>query len=250
MDWDMAYVAPNFIGLSMRHFRRERGADPVLPGDPNLARGATAGSPHPLGGLSKRLLDCAIAGTLLVLTLPLMAIVVGLILVLDGGAPLFAHSRVGYGGRNFACYKFRTMRRDADAILAAHLAARPEAAREWDETRKLRDDPRVTWLGAFLRKSSLDELPQLFNILKGEMSCVGPRPVTRDELLRYDTHVDDYLRSRPGLTGLWQVMGRSGTDFATRVSFDHHYVSTWSFLSDLSILARTPVAVFRGAGAY
>lgn len=190
------------------------------------------------------------AGALLLLAAPLMVVIAALIIVMDGGHPMFSHVRIGYGGKAFACRKFRTMRRDADAILAAHLARHPEAAHEWSETRKLREDPRVTRIGALLRKTSLDELPQIINILKGEMSLVGPRPVTRDELPRYGDHIEDYLRSRPGLTGLWQVTGRSGTDFATRVSFDHRYVSTWSFLSDLSILARTPVAVFRGEGAY
>nr|WP_267901433.1 sugar transferase [Amaricoccus solimangrovi] len=204
----------------------------------------------PLGGSPKRFLDCALAGALLVLFAPLMAVIAGAIVLLDGGRPFYSHTRVGYGGRIFGCLKFRTMHRDADEILAAHLAKDPEAAREWAEARKLRVDPRVTPVGAFLRRTSLDELPQLLNVLKGEMSCVGPRPVTREELPRYDAHAADYLRARPGLTGLWQVTGRSAADFPTRVSFDHRYVSTWSFLADLSILARTPFAVLRGEGAY
>jgi exopolysaccharide production protein ExoY len=244
MEFTMANVAPNFMetpnSLSYQ------------PGDASRGTAAIPQSEKdcPLGGSPKRALDCLVAGALLLLAAPLMAVIAGLIIVLDGGHPMFSHIRIGYGGRAFACLKFRTMRRDADAILAAHLSKHPEAAREWSESRKLCEDPRVTRIGAFLRKTSLDELPQLLNILKGEMSLVGPRPVTRDELPRYEAHAEDYLRSRPGLTGLWQVTGRSGTDFATRVSFDHRYVSTWSFLSDLSILARTPAAVFRGEGAY
>jgi exopolysaccharide production protein ExoY len=180
----------------------------------------------------------------LMAVLPLM-IVIALLIRCTGGSAIYAHERVGYSGRTFRCYKFRTMVRDADAALASHLASNPEAAIEWQETQKLRADPRVTPVGRLLRKSSLDELPQLINILRGDMSCVGPRPVTVGELEHYGEYAPDYLSARPGLTGRWQVTGRSNTDFPTRVSLDKQYVHNWSLLSDLAILAKTPLAVVR-----
>jgi exopolysaccharide production protein ExoY len=200
---------------------------------------------RPVGGLSKRIADIAIALVALILAAPVMLAVAGLIRLTTRGPALFAHRRVGYRGTPFYCYKFRTMVPDAEAALAAHLARDPDAAREWSETRKLRRDPRITTLGHLLRKSSLDELPQLINILRGDMSCVGPRPVVTEELERYGPFVDDYLSARPGLTGLWQVTGRSSTDFASRVSLDSHYVRHWSLIADVVILARTTVAVMR-----
>ena len=134
---------------------------------------------------------------------------------------------------------------DAERLLPEYLARHPQAALEWETTRKLRYDPRVTRVGHLLRKTSLDELPQLFNVLRGEMSCVGPRPVVSDELALYGAFSEDYLRTRPGVTGLWQVTGRSTTDFAHRVSLDSHYVRNWSLLADAVILARTTFAVAR-----
>lgn len=213
---------------------------------PSAGVAPTGGAGHrqPVGGRPKRALDVVIASVAIALFLPLMIVVAALV-GLTGGAPIFSHRRLGFGGRSFPCYKFRTMVRDADRALAAHLAADPEAAREWEETRKLRHDPRVTAVGRLLRKTSLDELPQLFNILRGDMSCVGPRPITTEELERYGDFAGVYLASRPGLSGLWQVTGRSNTDFPTRVSLDNQYVRNWSLVSDLLILARTPVAVLR-----
>ena len=202
-------------------------------------------SPRPVGGRSKRFLDVVVALLALMAVLPLMIVIALLIRRTGGGSAIYAHERVGYSGRTFPCYKFRTMVRDADAALASHLASNPEAAIEWRETQKLRNDPRVTPVGRLLRKSSLDELPQLINILRGDMSCVGPRPVTVGELERYGEYARDYLSARPGLTGRWQVTGRSNTDFPTRVSLDKQYVRNWSLLSDLAILAKTPLAVVR-----
>lgn len=199
----------------------------------------------PLGGSSKRTLDLMIAATALVLALPAMIVIATMIGLTSGDSPVFSHERVGHRGRLFPCYKFRTMVRDADVALASHLARDPVAAGEWAKRRKLRNDPRVTSLGWFLRKCSLDELPQLFNVLRGDMSCVGPRPVTLEELERYGAMADDYLSARPGITGLWQVAGRSSTDFATRVAIDKRYVRGWSLLGDVAILARTPAAVLR-----
>lgn len=199
---------------------------------------------RPLGGGVKRLTDLAIVVPLLVLVAPLMLLIAGLIAA-TGARPIFVHQRVGYGGKPFACLKFQTMVPDAEAALARYLADDDRAAHEWQERRKLRHDPRVTRLGHVLRKCSLDELPQLINVLRGEMSCVGPRPVTPDELERYGRRAQDYLSTRPGITGLWQVNGRSSTDFETRVAIDENYVRNWTLLMDLGILLKTPAAVLR-----
>ncbi len=161
------------------------------------------------------------------------------------GPVIFSHGRVGFNGRMFKCYKFRSMVTDSQRVLEEHLAHNPDAAREWQATQKLRRDPRITVFGQMLRKSSLDELPQLFNIVLGDMSCVGPRPVVADELQRYGIFAADYLRTRPGLTGLWQVNGRSNTDYSRRVFLDSQYVRTWSLGGDIAILVRTVFAVMR-----
>ncbi|MET3660358.1 sugar transferase [Aquamicrobium ahrensii] len=199
--------------------------------------------PHPLGGRAKRALDGAVAVTALVLALPLMLVVALLIKLTSKGPAVFSHQRIGFNGRTFRCYKFRTMVADAEERLQAHLASDPHAAEEWSKARKLKHDPRLTVLGSLLRKSSLDELPQLFNILRGEMSCVGPRPIVAEELRRYGPVAKDYLRTRPGLTGLWQVTGRDSVDYAGRVMLDAQYVRNWSMRTDLLILIRTVGAV-------
>ncbi len=219
--------------------------DPVHPAaDAGVA--TSRGMPvRPLGGRSKRVLDLMVASCALVAAAPIMLLVALLIKCTAGGPVVYSHRRVGFDGRPFYCHKFRSMVRDADRVLKDHLERNPSAAREWEEKRKLENDPRVTLLGTMLRKSSLDELPQLFNILRGEMSCVGPRPIVADELDRYGTSVSDYLCTRPGLTGLWQVTGRSSTDYCNRVYLDSQYVRNWSIFSDLVILARTVVAVMR-----
>jgi exopolysaccharide production protein ExoY len=199
----------------------------------------------PLGGRTKRLTDIVIAFTALILAAPVMLLITLLIKTTAGGPAVFSHTRIGFGGRPFQCYKFRTMVANSDQALAEFLASNEEAAKEWAESRKLRLDPRVTALGRLLRKSSLDELPQLFNVLRGEMSCVGPRPVVADELPRYGAYVREYLRARPGLTGLWQVTGRDCADYSHRVSLDSSYVLNWSLWADLRILVRTVFAVMR-----
>jgi exopolysaccharide production protein ExoY len=200
---------------------------------------------QPLGGWSKRLIDIAIALVALVLASPVMLVIAVLIRVTAGRPVIFAHTRVGFNGKPFICYKFRTMVTNSEQALRDYLANSAQAAKEWKETRKLRRDPRITILGQMLRKSSLDELPQLFNILRGDMSCVGPRPIVADELEHYGPYANDYLKARPGLTGLWQVTGRNDTDYSQRVLLDSRYVRTWSLLVDLAILARTTVAVVR-----
>lgn len=188
-------------------------------------------------------MDIVVASLGLVLLSPLMVTVAVLIRLTMGGPVLFGHRRIGHDGRVFRCYKFRTMIVDAHEALRQYLASNPQAEKEWRETHKLRDDPRITLLGRFLRKASIDELPQLINVLRGDMSCVGPRPIVADELARYGENALDYLQTRPGLTGAWQVSGRSSLSYADRVALDAEYVQHWSISKDLLILAKTIPAV-------
>jgi exopolysaccharide production protein ExoY len=199
----------------------------------------------PLGGLPKRIVDITVASIALILLLPLMLIVTALIRMVMGGPVIFAQKRIGLGGRQFSCFKFRTMVADGDDILRRHLDANPQAAQEWKETRKLANDPRVGCLGNILRKSSIDELPQLFNVLRGDMSLVGPRPVVPDELAYYGRHVRAYLKARPGLTGVWQVSGRNRLSYAARVARDRLYVRHWSLAVDLAVLIKTIPAILK-----
>jgi exopolysaccharide production protein ExoY len=207
--------------------------------------GLLAMDPQPVGGTLKRLMDVGVASLALVLAAPLMLVIAACIRASDEGPIIFAHRRVGFSGRTFDCYKFRTMRTDAAAALEKHFAENPDAAREWAERKKLRRDPRVTLFGKLLRASSLDELPQFLNVLRGEMSCVGPRPVVAEELQLYGSFATDYLSARPGITGLWQVSGRNSIEYAERVQLDCRYVRDWSLRSDLMILLRTAFAVIR-----
>ena len=207
------------------------------------------GSP-PVGGISKRGFDILAAATGLLFLSPIFLLVMALVKFSDGGTVFYGHRRVGHNGQSFRCLKFRTMRQDGDAVLQAYLHNNPAAYEEWRATRKLQDDPRVTIVGTVLRKLSLDELPQLVNILRGEMSVVGPRPVVEDELELYEAAAVYYLQTRPGLTGLWQVSGRNDVSYAARVAFDTHYVRNWSLVSDLVIVARTIPAVCLSRGSY
>lgn len=193
----------------------------------------------------KRFIDIAAALTLLVLLSPVMILLALLTMWSLRSGCIYKHRRVGRNGLPFNCYKFQSMLPDSDAILRRHLEERPEAAREWQANHKLKNDPRVTRFGRFLRATSLDELPQLFNVLRGDMSCVGPRPIVFAELKRYGPSASVYFKVRPGLTGLWQVSGRSGLSYADRVALDRHYVLHRSLVVDLMILARTVPAVMR-----
>ena len=199
--------------------------------------------------LTKRVFDTLSAILLLVLLSPLM-LLIGLLIRQDGGPALFAHPRIGKRGRVFNCYKFRTMVVDAEQQLEQLLQQSPDLRAQWDNERKLRHDPRVSRLGNFLRKSSLDELPQLINVIRGEMSLVGPRPVVRTELPRYGDQVGYYLMVRPGMTGLWQVSGRNDVDYDSRVYLDSWYVKNWSLWYDLIILLKTVNVVLKRTGAY
>lgn len=198
---------------------------------------------------TKRVLDATAAICLLVALAPLLVLIAAAIRM-QGGPILYGHRRLGRGLREFRCLKFRTMRTDGDEVLARLLETDPAARREWRETRKLRNDPRVTPLGRLLRRTSLDELPQLFNVLRGEMSLVGPRPVVREELdQHYGVAAAAYALVRPGITGLWQVSGRSDTSYRTRVALDTEYVMTMSLKRDASILLRTVAVVLLRRGA-
>jgi exopolysaccharide production protein ExoY len=197
------------------------------------------GSRIPVGMSLKRTVDILLALAGIILLAPLLIICFALIASTSPGPVFFRHKRVGFNGKHFDCMKFRTMVTDAPERLRLLLESDPAAAAEWATNRKLRNDPRITAIGAILRKSSLDELPQLFNVLRGEMSIVGPRPVTDEELERYAQSVGAYLSCRPGITGLWQVSGRSTTTYAKRVACDAFYARNWSMALDVKILAVT-----------
>jgi len=197
----------------------------------------------------KRLLDLVGAIALGLLFSPLMITII-LLMRRDGSSVIYRHRRVGRSGKMFSCLKFRTMVPNADQVLRDLLASDPDLRAEWIHAHKLRNDPRVTRLGRFLRRTSLDELPQLLNVLRGEMSLVGPRPVVREELLRYGRNVAAYLAAKPGITGLWQVTGRNNTDYRRRVVLDTYYVRNQNLSLDLYILIKTTGVVLGGKGAY
>lgn len=200
------------------------------------------------GEVAKRLFDIVGALLLSLLLAPLL-LMISLVLVRDSGPIIYSHPRTGRHGRTFGCLKFRTMVPDAEQVLRDLLHHDPQLQREWLRDQKLRNDPRVTAIGRFLRRTSLDELPQLWNVLKGDMSLVGPRPVMREEWQRYGSRLDTYLAAKPGVTGLWQVMGRSDTDYRRRVALDSFYVRKRSLLLDAYILLVTVRVVLGGRGA-
>jgi exopolysaccharide production protein ExoY len=204
----------------------------------------------PTGGILKRGFDITVASVALVFISPIFLMLMLLVKFSDRGPVFYGHRRIGHNGQTFRCMKFRTMVVDGDRVLQAYLQGNPKAQEEWLATRKLQEDPRVTVIGTVLRKLSLDELPQLLNIIRGEMSIVGPRPVVEEELELYDAAAVYYLQSRPGLTGLWQVSGRNDVSYETRVAFDTHYVKTWSLRSDMVIIAKTIPAVCFSRGSY
>jgi exopolysaccharide production protein ExoY len=210
---------------------------------------AETGFSAPAQNRLKRGFD-VVAGLLLLIGFAPLLLILALAVSWDGGPALFGHRRIGTGGRPFKCWKFRSMVVDAEAALARTLASDPQARLEWERDFKLRNDPRVTRLGRFLRKSSLDELPQLFSVITGEMSLIGPRPIVADEVPRYGAGFADYAACRPGITGLWQVSGRNDIDYAERVAIDRRYARSWSFAGDMSILVRTVGVVLRRNGAY
>lgn len=198
--------------------------------------------------MGKRSLDIVGSLLLIIVTSPLF-LIIALFVSLDGGPVFFRHMRIGRKGERFGCLKFRTMILGAEDCLAEYLDHHPDAKAEWQNHQKLEFDPRITPIGRVLRATSLDELPQLINILRGEMSLVGPRPITKDELIRYGRAADHYLAVRPGLTGPWQISGRNDVGYNERVALDHAYVSDLSLFRDIVILLRTPSAVLSRRGA-
>jgi len=203
-----------------------------------------------MDGVGIRTLDIVVSITALIFFAPLLAVVALAIAILDPGPIFFAHSRIGRGNRMFPCLKFRSMVVDSAARLEQALAADPALRAQWDIDQKLKNDPRITWIGRFLRKSSLDELPQLLNVLRGDMSLVGPRPIVPAEIRHYGRYFRDYCEVRPGITGLWQINGRSDTSYRRRVAFDVTYVRNRSLAGNIAILFKTIPAIILAKGSY
>ncbi|MBR1729948.1 MAG: undecaprenyl-phosphate galactose phosphotransferase WbaP [Selenomonadaceae bacterium] len=198
----------------------------------------------------KRIFDlvCTIFGGIIIS--PILLIITILVAIDNRGRIIFTHWRIGKNGKPFPCYKFQTMINDCDERFKKYLDENPDAKREWNETFKLTNDPRVTKLGAYLRRSSLDELPQLWNVIRGDMSLVGPRPIVEAEIVRYGENIREYYMVLPGITGMWQVSGRSDTTYEERVAMDTWYVRNWSVWIDLMYLFKTVKAVASNKGAY
>lgn len=195
----------------------------------------------------KRVFDLVFALVLLPFLTPVI-VMLWLAVKLDGGSGFFGHERLGRDGHRFKCWKLRSMVPNAEAVLKQYLAENPEAAAEWETNFKLRDDPRITRVGRFLRRTSLDELPQIWNVLKGEMSFVGPRPIIADEVKKYGDRYRTCFSIRPGITGIWQIRGRNATTYKARVQYDCHYVENASLRLDLAIMLRTAASVLRMTG--
>lgn len=199
----------------------------------------------------KRIFDLFFSALAVTLLLPLFVLIYAAIRLTSKGPAVFAHTRIGRGGEPFKCFKFRTMHADAESRLQKLLEEDEQARQEWQDCRKLKSDPRVTPVGEFLRKSSLDELPQFLNVLKGDLSVVGPRPVVEEEVIHYyKEKAPKILSIRPGITGLWQISGRSNTSYQRRVELDEYYVERRSFLLDIQLVAKTVPALLTRKGAY
>ncbi len=252
----------NHMTMSFREFRRDVTVTPVgTPVGPAADLSPISGPKSRLSGfvpaksrvfstavyrsVIKRTLDIALVLVSAVIVVPVVAIL-ALLIARDGQPSFYAQTRIGRGGKPFKMWKLRSMVVDADARLAAHLAADPIARAEWDRDQKLKNDPRITPLGRILRKTSLDELPQLWNVLRGDMSLVGPRPIMENQVALYPGEA--YHRHRPGVTGNWQVSDRNASSFQDRARFDAQYDRTLSFLTDLWIILRTVRVVVRGTG--
>jgi len=216
---------------------------------PTPVRTATA---RPQAGAAtlaaKRAFDIAFSAGALLLLLPLMLAIALALLIADGQPVFYRQKRIGRAGRMFDCLKFRSMVKDADSALERVLSTSPQARQEWAATHKLRNDPRIHAVGRFLRRSSFDELPQFLNVLKGDMSVVGPRPITQAEAPRYGSNLADYVAVRPGITGLWQVSGRNTLSYQRRVELDSEYTNNISIINDIRIVSKTVAIVIAADG--
>ena len=217
---------------------------------PRPARARTEAGVSDWDAFGVRALDIAVSFLALVFLAPLLIFVAVAVYLSDPGPIFFAHRRIGRNGQAFPCLKFRSMVIDADRRLNELLSMDPHARFEWEQDHKLRNDPRITAIGAFLRRSSIDELPQLMNVLRGEMSIVGPRPIVEDEVVRYGRKFKMYCRVRPGITGLWQVSGRNDISYRRRVACDVLYARSKSLTFDLKIILMTLPAVLNAKGSY
>ena len=237
----------SFVELD-ENFDRAKSVDSALPSFEEIRIYPVQGRPRGLyRRYGKRTLEITL---ILIAALPILMVLLPLAVAvaLDGGSPFYSQMRVGRHGRLYRMWKLRSMVPGAEAMLEAHLAENPRARAEWDATEKLRNDPRITKLGAFLRATSLDELPQLWNVLRGDMSFVGPRPVVKAEMRKYGLYRPAYLSLKPGITGLWQVSGRNDVSYDERVAMDVRYLSTVSFRRDLAIIYKTAAAVMDRTG--
>ena len=210
---------------------------------------AAANDPNLSCGISKRVFDL-IMGVAITIALSPVFLIVAAVVAAGGGPVFYSQNRIGKDGKPFRCFKFRSMVTDADKRLKELLDTDPEFKAEWEATFKSTRDPRITKIGKFLRKTSLDELPQLFNVIKGEMSLVGPRPVPHYEILKYGRTSRHYVAMRPGMTGLWQISGRNDVSYNTRVAMDRYYAYNRSTMMDLAIMFGTIRVVVFGTGAY
>ena len=215
-----------------------------------LGLSSTHNLTKPISLFWKRFIDIFLLLISSPITLPLVAIVALVVKITSPGPVFYGHKRIGQNGKEFKCWKFRSMVIDADKQLEKILAENPEMRAEWEKDRKFTNDPRVTKIGKILRKTSIDEIPQFFNILIGEMSFVGPRPVTRPELEKYGSKSDFILLAQPGLSGMWQISGRSDTGYEERITLDSYYIQNWSVWLDIWIIIKTVVVVIKGKGAY
>ncbi len=198
----------------------------------------------------KRFIDLMLILVSSPMTVPLVGIVALIVKITSPGPVFYGHKRIGKDGREFKCWKFRSMVVDADKMLKKILTENPDMRKEWERDRKFTNDPRVTKIGKFLRKTSIDEIPQFFNVLTGEMSFIGPRPVTQPELAKYGSRADFILSVQPGLSGMWQISGRSDTGYEERITLDSYYIQNWSIWLDIWIIVKTIYTVLRGKGAY
>lgn len=236
---------PNLIGTPMGSIEIESLVDEkilLIKVKNNLA--------HWYNRAMKRAFDLVASLLAMLIVIPIGLILGGLIYIDSPGPVIFAHKRIGRYGKTFPCYKFRSMVLNAESVLTEYLSSHPDAMVEWNRDFKLKKDPRITRIGAFLRKTSLDELPQLFNVIKGEMSLVGPRPIVEEEIIRYGEYIQDFYLVPPGITGMWQVNGRSDTTYEERVQMDTWYVRNWSVWIDMVYLLKTVKVVFQQKGAY